>query len=31
MPYASPGRVVEVLAEGARGKAVVSELPLWRK
>lgn len=29
--YATPGRVVEVLAEGQRAKAVVSELPLWRR
>ena len=28
--YATAGRVVEVLAEGARAKAVVTELPLWR-
>ena len=29
--YAAAGRVVEVLAEGAREKAVVGELPLWRR
>jgi folate-binding protein YgfZ len=27
-PYAKPGRVLEVLAEGGRSKATVSELPL---
>jgi folate-binding protein YgfZ len=29
--YATAGRVVEVLAEGARAKAAVSDLPIWKK
>ena len=28
--FSAPGREVEVLAEGGREKALVSELPLWK-
>ena len=29
--YSAAGKTVDVLAEGSRAKAVVSELPLWKK
>jgi len=29
--FSEPGRIVEVLAEGARAKATVVELPFWKK
>jgi glycine cleavage system aminomethyltransferase T len=29
--YAAAGKAVEVLAEGGREKAVIRDLPLWKK